>query len=84
MITNTTTEDDVRTLRERGLHVLITTTPRLAGRSFGTNAIEAVCRCLIDKPDDRITATDFTSIIEAIPLRPELLILNSGAIGGAS
>ncbi len=41
IITNTTTLDDVEMLKERGLKWLITTTPRLEGRSFGTNVIEA-------------------------------------------
>ncbi len=41
MITNTTTEQDRQLLQERGLDTLITTTPVLSGRSFGTNVIEA-------------------------------------------
>lgn len=41
IITNTTTEEDRRLLKDRGLSILITTTPVLAGRSFGTNVIEA-------------------------------------------
>ena len=42
VITNTTTEEDVELLRERGLESLVTTTPRYDGRSFGTNVLEAV------------------------------------------
>jgi hypothetical protein len=41
VITNTTTEDDVEDLRDRGVELLLTTTPRLDGRSFGTNMMEA-------------------------------------------
>jgi hypothetical protein len=48
----------------------------LAGRSFGTNVIEAACRCLIDKPDDQITGEDFVHLIERIPLKPQLHVLN--------
>lgn len=44
VLTNTTTPADVEALRERGAGLLITTTPSLGGRSFGTNAVEAaVC-----------------------------------------
>ena len=39
--TNTTTEDDVKELRQRGISALCTTTPRFGGRSFGTNVLEA-------------------------------------------
>jgi len=41
IVTNTTTMDDVAFLRGRGVSYLVTTTPRLEGRSFGTNAMEA-------------------------------------------
>ena len=76
IITNTTTAKDVGELQKRGLHILVTTTPRLAGRSFGTNVIEAACRCLIDKPDDQITEADFVDLIERVPLKPQLHVLN--------
>lgn len=41
VVTNTTTAEDVRFLRGRGVELLVTSTPRLEGRSFGTNVIEA-------------------------------------------
>ena len=76
IITNTTTAENVEELQKRNLHVLVTNTPRLEGRSFGTNVIEAMCRCLIDKPDDQITAADLEDIILRVPLKPEVHILN--------
>jgi hypothetical protein len=41
VLTNTTTPEDVDYLRDLGVELLVTTTPRLEGRSFGTNLIEA-------------------------------------------
>lgn len=41
VVTNTTTAEDVEFLRSRGVELLVTSTPRLEGRSFGTNVIEA-------------------------------------------
>jgi len=76
IITNTTTEKNVEELQKRNLHVLVTNTPRLEGRSFGTNVIEAMCRCLIDKPDDQITEEDFKDIIARVPLKPQVHVLN--------
>jgi len=76
IITNTTTARNVEELRARKLHMLVTTTPRLEGRSFGTNVMEAVCRCLVDKPDDQITEADFFDLIERIPLDPQVDVLN--------
>jgi hypothetical protein len=60
----------------RNLYILVTNTPRLEGRSFGTNVIEAVCRCLVDKPDDQITDHDLVDLIERIPLKPQVHVLN--------
>ena len=76
IITNTTTARNVEELQKRNLHILVTTTPRLAGRSFGTNVMEAVCRCLVDKPDDQITSADFLDLIERIPLKPQVHVLD--------
>ena len=76
IITNTTTARNVEELEKRNLHLLVTTTPRLEGRSFGTNVMEAVCRCLVDKPDDQITSEDFVDLIERIPLKPQVHVLN--------
>jgi hypothetical protein len=41
IVTNTTTPEDVEFLRSVGVELLITSTPRLEGRTFGTNVIEA-------------------------------------------
>ncbi|MCL5116969.1 MAG: quinate 5-dehydrogenase [Firmicutes bacterium] len=41
IITNTTTEGDVALLAAKGVQTLVTTTPVVDGRSYGTNVIEA-------------------------------------------
>lgn len=42
VISNTVTADEVKDLRRRGVKTLVTTTPVLSGRSFGTNVMEAL------------------------------------------
>ncbi len=76
VLTNTTTAKNVEELRERGVHILVTSTPRLEGRTFGTNVMEATLRALIDKPDNEITEADFSDLIERIPIEPNIEILN--------
>jgi len=76
IVTNTTTAKNVEELRDRGLHILVTSTPRLEGRTFGTNVMEATLRALIDKPDDEITEADFLDMIERIPLEPNIEVLD--------
>lgn len=41
VVTNTTTEEDVAFMKGRGIRWLVTTTPVIDGRSFGTNAFES-------------------------------------------
>lgn len=72
IITNTTTTENVEELRRRGLDILVTTTPRLGGRSFGTNIIEAICRTLVDKPDPDITEEDLREVLCRAQLLPQL------------
>jgi hypothetical protein len=72
IVTNTTTAADVQLLRERGLRALITSTPRLEGRSFGTNVMEALALALVDKPASQISDADLARALAAIPIRPEV------------
>lgn len=76
VLTNTTTAKNVEELRERGLHLLVTTTPRFEGRSFGTNVMEATLLALMDKPQSEVTPADFLDLIERIPLEPNIEVLN--------
>jgi len=76
VVTNTTTAKNVEELRQRKLHILVTTTPRFEGRSFGTNVMEATLLALSEKPQSDISSTDFLDLIERIPLKPNIDILN--------
>jgi len=76
VVTNTTTAKNVEELRERNLHILVTVTPRLDGRSFGTNVMEATLLALMDKPQSEVTDADFLDLIERIPLEPNIEVLN--------
>ena len=63
-------------LCERNLQILVTTTPRFEGRSFGTNVMEATLLALMDKPQSQVTSADFLDLIERIPLEPNIEVLN--------
>jgi hypothetical protein len=76
VVTNTTTAKNVEELRKRNLHILVTVTPRLEGRSFGTNVMEATLLALMDKPQSEVTDADFIHLIENIPLEPNIEVLN--------
>ncbi|RJP49342.1 MAG: quinate 5-dehydrogenase [Anaerolineaceae bacterium] len=76
IVTNTTTSKNVDELKKRNLHILVTTTPRLEGHSFGTNVMEATLLALMDKPQSEVTDKDFLDLIEQIPLEPNIEVLN--------
>ena len=76
IVTNTTTPKNVEELHQRNLHILVTVTPRLEGRSFGTNVMEATLLALMDKPQSEVTQTDFLDLINRIPLEPNIEVLN--------
>jgi hypothetical protein len=76
IVTNTTTPKNVEELKKRNLHILVTVTPRLEGRSFGTNVMEATLLALMDKPQSEVTQADFLNLINRIPLEPNIEVLN--------
>jgi len=76
IITNTTTREDVEELRRRGVHLLVTTTPELNGRSFGTNVMEGVLVSLADKPFDQLTSDDYNQLLDKIGFQPRIEVLN--------
>jgi hypothetical protein len=44
----------LQSLRQKGVETLITSTPNLCGRSFGTNVMEAVLVALMGKRPEEI------------------------------
>lgn len=76
ILTNTVTADDVAMLSKRGAKMLITTTPKLDGRSFGTNVMEGVLVSLSEKPYKSLTPADYDELLDKIGFSPRIEILN--------
>lgn len=76
IITNTVTSEDVGMLKEKGVKMLVTTTPELEGRSFGTNVMEAVLVSLAGKPYNELTPNDYEELLEKIGFLPRIEKLN--------
>ncbi|HMT19811.1 MAG TPA: quinate 5-dehydrogenase [Promineifilum sp.] len=73
--TNTTTSEDVATFRAAGVSHLVTTTPRLEGRSFGTNMMEAMLVAVSGKGRP-LTDSELEKLIARLELRPHIERLN--------
>ncbi len=74
IITNTTTAQDVALLRERGVRTLVTTTPELEGRSFGTNVMEALLVAIAGEKRE-LTAENYSRLLKELNFRPRITYL---------
>ncbi|MEN6347914.1 MAG: quinate 5-dehydrogenase [Syntrophomonas sp.] len=77
IITNTTTREDMKMLKERGISRVITTTPDMGGRSFGTNVIEALMVTLMARPLDQIAPADYYAMLKELDMKPGVVELGS-------
>lgn len=80
IITNTTTRDDVQFLKDRGVSKLVTTTPVLEGRSFGTNVMEGVLVAMAGKSGSEITPFEYKYLLNKLKFRPQILNLREEII----
>lgn len=79
VLTNTVTKEDIELLAQRGVRLLITTTPEFGGRSFGTNVMEALLVSLLGKPIDQITEEDYNRILDEVGFAPRVVPLRKAA-----
>jgi len=75
IVTNTTTPEDVAEFKKAGVKYLITTTPVLEGRSFGTNMMEAAVVAVSGKGRP-LTWPELTEMIDKLGFEPQLQELN--------
>jgi len=77
ILSNTTTKEDVEQFRRRGVARIITTTPRMDGRSFGTNVMEGVVVALLGKEPRELSQDDYMSVLERLGWEPSILELET-------
>ncbi len=73
--TNTTTPADVEAFRKAGVKYLVTSTPVLEGRSFGTNMMEAALVAISGK-GRVLTREELSQLLDQLGFEPELQELN--------
>ena len=72
IITNTVTQQDEKLLKESGVATLVTTTPEIDGRSFGTNVLEGILVTLSGKRPEELTVLDYGRILDEINITPRV------------
>jgi hypothetical protein len=75
VVTNTTTPEDVEAFRKAGVKYLVTTTPVLDGRSFGTNMMEAALVAVSGKGRP-LTWEELNEMLDKLGFEPQLQELN--------
>lgn len=79
VLTNTVTAADVEELKRRGVATLVTTTPNLGGRSFGTNLMEGLIVAAAGKRPEEMTPADYEAWLDRIGFTPRVERLNTMA-----
>lgn len=74
IVTNTVTTADLETLRQRGVKTLVTTTPEMEGRSFGTNVMEALLVAMAGGKGE-LSEKQYGQLLEALDFRPRIVSL---------
>jgi hypothetical protein len=74
-LTQTITTNDVEGFKKAGLKRLIATTPKLNGRNFGNNVMEAFFVALAGK-NRALTAQEYTEYIQQLEFVPEIYDFN--------
>lgn len=72
IVTNTVTQEDVEMMKEKGVKILITTTPNINGRSFGTNVMEGVLVAIAGKKQEEMTTQDYDELLDKIGFEPRI------------
>lgn len=72
IITNTVTTANVEELRARGVARLVTSTPNLGGRSFGTNVMEAALLALLRKRWEDVSEADYLTLLHKLDFKPRI------------
>jgi hypothetical protein len=69
IVTNTTTPKDMALFRQRGVKTVVTTTPQLDGRSFGTNMMEAALTAVAGK-NRPLTHEEIKDLLAELAMKP--------------
>lgn len=74
VLTNTVTSADIEFLKSVGVKGLITTTPELDGRSFGTNVMEALLVAVAGKKQE-LSPDEYDQLLDQLQFKPRMVNL---------
>lgn len=77
IVTNTVTPKDIEELKQRGAELLVTSTPEITGRSFGTNVMEALLVSFLGKAPEEFCEEDYLSLLDELKFQPRVVKFQS-------
>lgn len=72
ILTNTVTVADIEWMKQVGVATLVTTTPNLGGRSFGTNLMEGLIVATAGKRPEEMRPEDYEAWLDRIGFTPRV------------
>src|SRR3990170_1587948 len=63
-------------LRRRGVRLIVTLSPNLGGRSFGTNVVQAILVAISGRRPEDLTPQDYLDLMRRVGFKPRVEILN--------
>jgi predicted amino acid dehydrogenase len=73
LITSSITDESLKRLGEKGVHVVIDRTPQLLDRVVGLNVIDAMILASIEKPADQMSDDDYLDVLGGLAFAPRML-----------
>jgi hypothetical protein len=73
ILTNTVTAADIAEMQRRGTKFLITSTPEIDGRSFGTNVMEALLVSFAGKRPEELQEADYLQLLDRMGFKPRVV-----------
>jgi len=73
VISSTVYDDQIRFLKERGVNVVIDSTPKILRQVVGVNVLEALIVAALEKPPEEISNDDFLEIISEQRMDPRVV-----------
>ncbi len=73
VVTATAYDDRVQLLKERGVEIIIDTTPKILQQVVAVNVLEAMIMAALDRPLDEITDDDLLEIVSEQRLDPRVI-----------
>lgn len=77
VLTQSSRASEVELLRQRGVRLLITTTPAIGGDAFATNVMEAALVALLGKHPRDLTPSDYLGKLGELGWRPSVIPLTA-------